>query len=129
MKKLILFLFILLQTSQFAFTADNVASAQDLSDLGDPDEIEIIENPDGTIEYRKKYRIYELIEIPTEWFERDKFGYENPILDETYIKSPSEISRDPKVIGSNILFSILIFLVVGIACFLFNNIYSKILSI
>ena len=71
MKKLILFLFILLQTSQFAFTADNVTSAQDLSDLGDPDEIEIIENPDGTIEYRKKYRIYELIEIPTEWFERD----------------------------------------------------------
>lgn len=115
MKKLILLLLIFSLTSQFAF-------AVDLTNLGEPDEVEIIERPDGTIEYRKTYRIYELIEIPTEWFERDIFGYENPILDDSYIQSPSEISRDPAVIGSNVLLAILIFLVVGIACFLFNNV-------
>ncbi|MFH1533555.1 MAG: hypothetical protein ABID64_01340 [Nitrospirota bacterium] len=122
MKKLILIFIAFLLTTQFAFAADNLISATDISDLGEPDEIEIIENPDGTIEYRKKYKIYELIEIPQEWFEREKFGYENPILDDAYIKSPSEISRDPEVIGSNILLAILIFLVVGIASFLFNNV-------
>ncbi|NIA02091.1 MAG: hypothetical protein GWP15_01780 [Nitrospirae bacterium] len=125
MKKIILFLLILLQTSQFAYAADSLTSAPDPSELGEPSEIEIITRPDGTIEYRKTYKIYELIEIPTELFERDKFGYENPILDPSHIKSPSEVSRDPAVIGSNILLAILIFLVVGIACFLFNNVIEE----
>ncbi len=115
MKKLILLLLIFSFTSQFAF-------AVDLTNLGEPDEIEIIENPDGSIEYRQKYKLYELIEIPTEWFERDTFGYENPILDDSHIQSPAEISRDPAIIGSNVLLAILIFLFVGIACFLFNNV-------
>lgn len=130
MKKLILttsvlFFFILLQSTQFALAAEDLTSRPD---LGEPIEVERIERDDGTIEIRETYKIYKFIEIPkipTEFFEREKFGYENPILDDAYIKSPSEISRDPEVIGTNIILAIIIFLVVGVACFLFNNVIEE----
>lgn len=122
MKKLLLLFFILLQTSNFAYAADTRATAADLTNLGDPVEVEVIEHPDGSIEYIEKHRIYEFINVPEEWFERDNFGYENPILDDSHIYSPSEISRDPAIIGTNALLALLIFLVVGVACFLFNNV-------
>lgn len=123
MKKLILItLALFFLSTQFALAAEDLTSRPD---LGEPESVEIIENPDGTTEIRETYKIYEFIEIPkipTEPFEREKFGYENPILNDEYIASPSEISKDPKVIGTNVLLAIIIFLVVGIACFLFNNV-------
>lgn len=112
-------LIVLLQGSQFVF-AQNLTTAPDLDNT--EYETEIIENPDGSIEIIRKYKYYEQIKIPKEIFVREIIGYQNPILDDEYIKSPQEISHDPLVIGTNALLAILIFLVVGLACFLFNNV-------
>ncbi|MFC1656022.1 hypothetical protein ACFL3C_04075 [Patescibacteria group bacterium] len=112
-------LIVSLQGAQLVFAQD-FTTAPDLS--GADYETEIVEHPDGTIEVIRKYKFYEQIKIPKEIFVREIVGYENPILDDEHIMSPQEISRDLFVIGTNAFLSILIFLVVGLACFLFNNV-------
>ncbi|MFC1647564.1 hypothetical protein ACFL10_01055, partial [Patescibacteria group bacterium] len=126
MKKiLLLFLvlcFLTLAVSpQLIFAQTNLTSAE-LAELRNDPNVEIITRPDGTIEVIKKIKIFEEFTIPREIFVRENIGYEVPILDDQHIKSPNEVSRDPFVIGTNALLAILIFLIVGLACFLFNNV-------
>ncbi len=112
----------LLQLSQVVFAQENLTIAPNLNEPEGSYETEIIEKPDGTVEIIRKYKIYEQIKIPREIFVRENIGYQNPILDYNYISGPWEISRDPFVIGTNVFLAILIFLVVGLASFLFNNV-------
>jgi hypothetical protein len=118
---IVLCLLALIQGPQLVFAQGDLSSRSDLEEY----ETEIIENPDGSIEIIKKYKFYEQIRIPKEIFVRENIGYKNPILDDEYIMSPQEISRDPSVIGTNAFLAILIFLVVGLACFLFNNVIES----
>jgi len=121
MKKILLFLFIFLLSFQFA-VAQVAISPQELAELQADPNVEVIYNPDGSVEILRKQYIFEQLEIPREIFVRENLGYDSPVLDDSAIKNPFEISRDPMVIGSNALLAILIFLIVGLACFLFNNV-------
>lgn len=118
-------LLILLQWQQIVFAQQNLTTAPDLNTIEQDENTEIIRNPDGSIEIRKKITYFEQIKIPKEIFVRQNIGYESPVLDDEYIFSPQEISRDPLVIGTNALLAILIFLVVGLACFMFNNVIES----
>ncbi len=99
-------------------------TAEDLPALEADPNVEVVRHDDGSIEIFKKVQFYETLEhlIPVEVFNRENIGYEKPILNSAHIAGPDEISGDPLVIGSNVLLSILIFLIVGLACFLFNNV-------
>lgn len=114
------------QGAQLVFAQDTFTRLSEippeLTQDTDEYEVEVVENPDGSYEIIHKYKIFNQFKIPVEVFERDNLWYEDPILDDEYIVSPFELSRDPEVYGSNALLAILIFLVVGIACFLFNNV-------
>lgn len=102
--------------------AQTPITPQELAELEADPNVEVIRNPDGTVEILRKQYFFEQFEIPQEIFVRENLGYDSPVLDDQAIKNPFEISRDPMVIGSNALLAILIFLIVGLACFLFNNV-------
>ena len=55
-------------------------------------------------------------------FQREDFGYTNPIIKRSGVTHLNQISVDPLVIIANTLIAILIFLIIGAASFLFNNI-------
>lgn len=60
------------------------------------------------------------------WLERglarSTFGYSKPILDASSIVSPSHLSLDPAVIGTNFLLALLFFLIIGTSCSVFSNV-------
>lgn len=123
MKKTLLaiILSLLLAIPVFAqYTADDLRALE-----ADPT-VEVVRHDDGSIEIFKRIEFYKTIEqyIPREVFNRENIGYENPILNTAHIAGPDEVSGDPLVIGSNAFLSILIFLIVGLACFLFNNVLA-----
>ncbi|MFC1599505.1 hypothetical protein ACFL3T_00570 [Patescibacteria group bacterium] len=125
MKKTLLAVFISLLIALPAFAQTYLTPAEVEEYKNDPN-AEIIYHDDGTVEVFKKIHFFEEIEqiinIPPEIFYRENLGYDKPILNSAHIAGPDQISSDPFVIGSNALFAILIFLVVGLACFLFNNV-------
>lgn len=105
--------------------AQETVTQRDIDALAADENTEIIRNPDGTIEIRKKVTFFEQFKIPKEIFFRTNFGYKNPILNDKYIYSPLEISSDPFVIGTNAFLAILVFLIVGLACSLMNNVLES----
>lgn len=58
-------------------------------------------------------------------YERENFGYSEPILDPSHIGTPATFSLDPGVIGGNVLLAIFFFLVVGTSNYVFNNIIES----
>jgi len=106
--------------------AQTYLSPEEVAEFERDPNVEVIYNDDGTVEVYRRMEIFETIEqvinIPREPFYRENIGYDKPILNSAHIAGPDEISGDPWVIGSNVLMAILIFLLVGLACFLFNNV-------
>lgn len=60
-----------------------------------------------------------------EAFDRRHLSYQEPVVDNDHVYGPTEISRDPLVIGTNILLAILFFIIVGTSNFIFNNVIES----
>lgn len=59
---------------------------------------------------------------PFDFWARENFGYTLPPIAPESVPGPKQFSYDPIVIGTNLLFALLLALIVGLASFLFNNI-------
>lgn len=125
MKKTLLAILLSLLIAIPAF-AQQYYSPDELAELEKDPNVEVIYNDDGSIEIFRKIHFFEQIEeiirIPVGLFDRENLGYKDPILDTTHIAGPDQVSGDPWVIATNSFLAILIFLIVGLACFLFNNV-------